>query len=107
MKLRLPFHRVGDEPKDFVTYTMANSGLKDDGELQGMLRAWIATHGLRGGGAKDMDTALGGNTLQAYGNWRSACYRRYRGESRLHGFKSFAAKMAAVGSTNAQSQTEL
>ena len=72
---RLPFHRVEDTTPDFVTYPTVNSGLKDDGELQGLLREWIATHGLRGGGAKDMESALGGRTIQAFGNWRSACYR--------------------------------
>ena len=54
-----------------------------------------------------MDSALGGSTLQAFGNWRSDCFRLYRDESRLNNFQSFAAKMAAVGSTNAQSQREL
>ena len=53
-----------------------------------------------------MDTALGGSTLQAFGNWRSDCFRSYRDESRLNNYQGFAAKMAAVGSTNAQSQRE-
>ena len=54
-----------------------------------------------------MDTALGSSTLQAFGNWRSDCFRSYRDESRLNDYQRFAAKMAAVGSTNAQSQREL
>ena len=54
-----------------------------------------------------MESALGGRALQAFGNWRSSCYRRYRDESRFFGFEGFAAKMAAVGSTNAQSQAEI
>ena len=47
--LGLPFHRAGCELEDFVTYPMMNSGLKDDGELQGLLREWVKSHGLRGG----------------------------------------------------------
>ena len=103
----LPFHRVGPEPENFLTYTALNSGLKDDGELQGLLREWVKSHGLRGGGAVNAETALGGSTLQSFGNWRSECYRRYRNEALLHGHESFAAKMASVKSTNAQSQREL
>ena len=55
----------------------------------------------------NLESALGGDILKSHGNWRSECYRRYRNEARLNGHETFAAKMAAVGSTNAQSQREL
>ena len=97
-----PFHRVGNQITDYVTYSQLNGGLKEDGVDQGLKEEDVSSHGLRGGSSKDMATACGGNTLQEFGNWLSDAYKIYQDSSRMKDWTSFARKMAAVGSTNAQ-----
>ena len=74
---------------------------------QGLEEGDVTSHGLRGGASKDMNTACGGKILQDFGNWLSDAYKTYQDSSRLKDWTSFARKMAAVGSTNAQAMEEL
>ena len=41
---------------------------------QGLAEESVASHGLRGGGAKDMETSCGKNSLQGFCNWLSDAY---------------------------------
>ena len=60
----LPYYRVGNQIADFMTYPQLNKELKEGRVSQGLAAAGVSSHGLRGGGSKDIESACGGRILQ-------------------------------------------
>ena len=97
----LPFFRVGNLPRDFVSYSTVNSAIKTSAVQQNINPIIVATHSIRAGGADNSYQAEGYFKTKIEGNWGSDCAKRYMDLASRDPKKT--ARMVSTATTNAES----